>query len=107
MGRTGKLKRRIEIFSPTTTRDSLGGYVTTWTTVGTTWAKVEVDTGNRALEYLQAKNERPYTITIRQDIDVQPNYKIVYNGFDLIINSIDLDEDKYTYQIIRASQKIV
>ena len=107
MGRTGKLKRRIEIFSPELTRDSLGGSTTAWVSVATTWARVDVDTGNRALEYLQAKNERPYTITMRQDIEVLPKYKIVYNGADLIINSVELNEDKYTYQIIRASQKIV
>ena len=107
MGRTGKLKRRIEIFSPTLVRDATGGYTTTWTSQGVTWARVDVDTGNGALECLQAKNERSYTITMRQDLEVLPKYKIVYNGKDLVINSVELNEDKYTYQIIRASEKIV
>ena len=108
MSRPGKLKRRIQIQEATQVDSALGGTDTTWTTTRTTWAAVEVTTGTRALEYLQAKNERPYTVTLRQDVDINPNQnRILYGSRILIINSVEVDEDKYKYQIVNASEKIV
>lgn len=108
MSRPGKLKQRVEIFENQPVRDTLAGYNPNWVSVATTWARVEVETGTRALEYLQAYNGRPYTITLRQDIDINPNVtKVVYRGKDLIVNSVETNEDKFTYQIVRASEKIV
>ena len=108
MSRPGKLKHRIEVQENQPSKDTLGGYEPNWVSIATTWAKVDVETGTRALEYLQAYNGRPYTITMRQDIELNPNtMKVIYKGKDLIINSVETNEDKYTYQIVRASEKIV
>jgi len=108
MSRPGKLKQRIEIYESSLTRDNLGGYTNEWVSIATTWASVEVVTGTRALEFLQAYNGRPYTITMRQDIDINPNTtKIVYRGRDLIVSSVEPNEDKFTYQVVIATEKIV
>jgi head-tail adaptor len=107
MARIGKLKRRVEVFKPSLTLDTMGGSANVWESVGSTWAKVEEDTSNRGLEYLQARTDVPYNIEMRQDLEVKPNYKITFDGGDLIISSVRLNLDKYTYQVIRATQKIV
>ena len=110
MGRPGKMKRRIDIYQVSSTTDILGGQTASRSLIKTTWAKVEQVGGTRALEYLQTKNQRAFTITMRKDlnVDLNPNQIIIqFNNKDLIIESINENLDNFMYQDITATEKIV
>ena len=57
--------------------------------------------GNKALEYAQIVNGKPYVITTRADIEITETNKLVYNDIDLFIHSsIDENNDKKYNKII-------
>lgn len=61
----GSLNRRIEVLQFFEERDSLGGVVGLWQTVGRVWANIEPKTGSEYFQNQQINAESNVTITMR------------------------------------------
>lgn len=105
MSRSGNLKRRIEIKRPSTVTDELGGQEVSYTSIGFFWAEVRRLNGSRGLENQQTTHGRPFSITIRQDIDILENDTVEFNSQVLIVSSVERDFDKFKYQTLTANAK--
>lgn len=111
MGRPGQLKRRVEIKRPTVVTDILGGAEVTENSLGFFYAGINkgkgsfASKGSRNLENEQTAFERPYIVTMRQNIDILENDLILFESQVLVVQSIERDFDKYKYQIITAISK--
>lgn len=108
--RPGKLKERVQVWRSVLTQDAMGGSTDVPVLRQETYAQVQIDNGSRGLEYLQARNLRPYIITMRENVnlEINPNSDyLVWDGKRLTITSVDSDPDKLEYRVIRATRKIV
>jgi SPP1 family predicted phage head-tail adaptor len=63
--RSGDLRERITLQTRIRTTDALGGYATSWSTVGTFWARVVAGSGTTAQEGDQEVSPVRYRIYIR------------------------------------------
>lgn len=100
----GQLRKRIDIIEVVQGQpDSIGGYSTTQSVVATIWAEVIQNTGSETGYTQTVYNKSPYAITIRTDsYAITPNNLIGYNGLELNIESIQIDETK-RFTIIGAT----
>jgi len=99
----GRFRSRIKIIEVQRGQpDGLGGYYTTKETVATVWGNVELNDGSRALEGNRVTNHTPYEITLRAGTYVvTTNNLLEYDGIELTINSVRIDQDK-RWTIVQA-----
>lgn len=90
----GNLNKRIIIEKSTSTQNSYGEQVQTWTTLRDCWAKVEPVQGKEYYTAKQTASELDIRFIIRYTtIDITPKSKLRYNNQEYNINSIiNLDE---------------
>jgi SPP1 family predicted phage head-tail adaptor len=75
--RAGGLRHTVTIQTPTTTKDTYGGAVTTWATFATVWASIE---SMKSFDKAVTSATWPgadYTITIRYLAGVTGNMRVV------------------------------
>jgi SPP1 family predicted phage head-tail adaptor len=77
---TGKLNRRIQIQTQTTTQDAFGAPLPTWTTVYTCWANIAIQNSQLIYSTSEFVSKETHRITIRwtSSVIVSPNMRIVY-----------------------------
>jgi SPP1 family predicted phage head-tail adaptor len=86
--RAGTLRRQITIQSRSSTPDTFGQSVRTWSNLVTTWADIEPLSG-RELEVARAvQPEVTHQVTIRYRTGLTDVMRIVYQGRYFNINSI-------------------
>lgn len=79
--RIGDLKERVEIQQPSTTADGQGGRSTTWATLATVWAAVQMMSAREAIEAAAIGAQQAYQLVIRNRGDVTPAMRIVWTPF--------------------------
>jgi len=97
----GKLNKPIVIQSKTTTTDSYGGPVTSWTTFASTWAEVKPMRGRELIAAQAAHSEVTTRFYTRYVAGIVPSMRIVYGGnvFN-IFSVIDTNEAHRELQIM-------
>jgi len=78
--RSGRLRHRLSLQSPTHTNTSVGTIVTTWATVATIWGSIEPLRVGSTEFYDSALINAESTIKIvtRYTSDAKPNYRFVF-----------------------------
>ena len=78
--RSGRLRHRLSLQSPTHTNTSVGTIVTTWGTVATIWGSIEpLRVGSREFyDSALINSEVMGKIITRYTSDVEPNYRFVF-----------------------------
>jgi head-tail adaptor len=82
MGDVGKRRHRIRIEQRSTSKDTSGEQLTTWSLVGTRYAE-QLETPGRELWSGREKSARVPTIfelRYPKDFDVMPNMRVVFDG---------------------------
>lgn len=100
--RAGTLNRQIVIKRATSTVDSYGGQVQTWTTfMFDPWARVMPLSGNELFKAKQIHEALDTEFTIRYSTAVRPDHRIVYNGkqYD-IVSIIDVGDMRRELRIL-------
>lgn len=98
----GRLDRRIQLQSYTTTQDGYGQPVETWSTYATVWATVRDQSGREFLESAQIDGQTATMFTIRYRSDVAYQHRILYGSDYYDIRSIQYPEDRKRYVTIMA-----
>jgi len=77
---SGKLNRRIQIQSQTTTQDSFGQELQTWTTVYTTWASIDIQASQLLYSTAEFMSKVTHRITCRwtSSVVINSSMRIVY-----------------------------
>ena len=96
--RAGQLTRRLTLQSLSTTLDSYGISVPTWTNVTTVWADIQPLTGQERLSAAQLVSEVTHQLTVRYssllaDTRVVAGYRALYKGRIFNIHAA-LNEDE-------------
>ena len=78
MIRSGRLRHRVALQQPTTTRNSTGEPIVTWTTVATVWAEVLDLRGREYIASQEAHSEVGTKITIRYRSDLDLTWRAVF-----------------------------
>ena len=85
----GKLDRRIEILSPTFTRNKYGEETKTYATVYTLWAKVDWKSSNRKEESQEQTNRTDVVFYVRNlGVDLRTTYRVNFENETYIIHGI-------------------
>jgi SPP1 family predicted phage head-tail adaptor len=93
--RPGDLSHIITIQQPSTTRDAAGQPVSTWTTVLTTWARIEGTTSNAYKELVQdgaIAAQATDVFTIRwpgSSIDLKPGMHVLFGDSTYLVSAVD------------------
>jgi SPP1 family predicted phage head-tail adaptor len=88
--RSGDLRERITLQTRVRTPDVLGGYVSTWSTVGTFWARVVAGSGTKAQEGDQEISPVRYRVYIRYRTLTSPpaEMQILWRGRTFQVEAI-------------------
>jgi SPP1 family predicted phage head-tail adaptor len=84
----GDLNKRVELQIPTTSTNSMGETILTYTTRATVWAAVEPMSGRLLFEAQQANSQVQGRVRIRYRTDIKPTWRIKYGTRYLEILSI-------------------
>lgn len=86
-----RLRQRIRIQTPTSTRDAEGNQLVTYTDSQTVWAAVEAVTTSSQFTTVEEQWEITYRIVLRYGIAIQQTDRLVYRGRYLRITSPPVD----------------
>lgn len=76
----GKLRHRITLQEYTSSRDSFGAEVETWSDTATVWASIEPLSGREYFAAQQVNAEISTKITLRYRSSVKPTMRVLYEG---------------------------
>lgn len=89
----GQLRHRIELQEETKVSDGAGGWVDTWATYATVWAKIKPLSGTEGIFGMQLQDTITHDILIRYRPGVVPAHRVKYG--DRLFNirqAINLEE---------------
>ena len=104
--RAGQLNRKISIRKSTSTSDSYGGQVPTWSTfLNDAWARVRPLSMREMWQADQVSSTIDTEFLIRYTTGITPSMMVVYDGKEYNIHSIIDTGDRRTELSIRASRR--
>ncbi len=80
----GKLRHRIQIYSPVETRDANGGFVRSWNLDEIVWGSVEALSGKELIEGAQVNSQVTHKVTIRYRAGMTTTMRLISR--DIILN---------------------
>jgi SPP1 family predicted phage head-tail adaptor len=92
--RSGDLKHRIELQTPSKSQNSFGEWIETFATVATVWAAIIPLTGSKYLAAKQANSDVSGTVYIRYRSDIVPTMRLKYGNRILKIVSVIITKEK-------------
>lgn len=102
----GQLQYRVQLQSYSTTTDSYGKKLKTWTTYGTVWAQVESTGGAEGTVANQQQATQAFNITIRYRNDVRTNHRILYGGRTMYVDGPPVNVgEAFTWLLIRCVER--
>lgn len=102
----GQLQYRVQLQSYSTTTDSYGKKIKTWTTYATVWAQVEGTGSGEATVANQQHGTQGFNITIRYRDDVRTNHRIIYAGRSMYVDGPPVNVgEEFVWLLIRAIER--
>lgn len=95
----GKLRERVTIQSPATTRNAAGEYVPGWAPVVTVWAALADISGREYIASGATQNSAQTIITIRYRNGIQPNMRVLHGQIAYNIEAV-LGQDRVRLQLM-------
>ncbi len=84
----GRMDKRVDLQSATSSQDATGQPIRTWATYATVWAAVEPLKGRELMYARQAGYEAEVRVTIWYRSDLDPKHRVVVNGTAYEITSV-------------------
>lgn len=100
----GELNRRIEVLEQVERKDSYGGIVGEWITVGAVWAKIIPLKGTETLENKEVSVNQEFKITVRFYAGLSAKHRIKYLSNIYEITSIVDEETSHRWTTIYAKE---
>ncbi len=97
--RIGNLRHRIQIYSPTETRDANGGVIVAWTSLDNVWGSVEPLSGKEIQQGKQTTGIATNKITIRYRAGLHQTFRLIESDRIFGILSINVNADKSIMEI--------
>ncbi len=91
--RTGSRNVWITIYSPTKTRDAMGGQAETWAEIVTVKARKITSRSEESVRLQSTSGYAIHTFNIRYRSDITSKCKVVYNNKDMAIVGVPVDVD--------------
>jgi SPP1 family predicted phage head-tail adaptor len=76
----GHLTERVTLQSRSVVKDAYGQDTITWTDVATVWARVRALSAREFFSAAQVQQEQTLKVMIRQRADVQPTWRLLWQG---------------------------
>ena len=102
----GKLRNRIIIQQRSTTKNSFGETIDTWTTFTTLWAAIEPLRGREFFESKETQAEVTTKITIRNKSGITPQMRVSWNSKIFDIKSI-INIESRNKEVILMCQELI
>lgn len=103
----GELNRKVEFYKLNETRQSTGGYSTTWDLFVGVWAKITAKQGNEISKGDQLDATATSEFIIRYRSDLTESMKIKYRDVDYQIRSIINIDEQDEWLKIKAVRGVV
>ena len=102
----GKLNKRVTIKSSSTTQDSYGEQVETYTDVATVWASIEPLVGKEYYAAEQANSEVSIKVRIRYRTGINDKMIVFYGNRKLLIVSPPIDYHEQHNELILMCKEL-
>lgn len=86
--RAGRLRHRVIIKQPATTRDAVGAPTETLSTIATVWANVGIASGRERWANEHTVNNYDAVVTIRYRTDIAEDMRVIHDSRELDIKAI-------------------
>ena len=93
----GRLRHRIELHSPTASRDSYGAQTETYAKYATVWGRIEPLRGLELIHAQEVQLETTHKCTIRYNSSVDGKDRIIFGTRTFEITSIINPEERNKY----------
>ena len=104
----GDLRHRVQIYSPTETRDAHGGVTVTWTLVAVRFGNVVPLSGRELVNAQQVASDATHKVTLRYDptLGITTSYRLIEREKILnIVSAINPDNVGVEYDILCTQPK--
>ncbi len=95
---SGKLKRPIDLQSPSTTQDAFGQPSSTWTTVASTWASINTITSKEVFALgagFTSQVTHRITVRFNPEVTIEAGYRVIYRTRVFQVQAVsDPDEQR-------------
>lgn len=89
-----------------TTKDEIGGQVTTWTTFASPWAKAVVGKGTQRTFAGKIDNPAFTDFTIRYVSSLLPSMRVLWGSRTYDIKHVQNLEERNLYQVLRCEENV-
>lgn len=92
----GTLRHRVQLQQKSASQDAAGQPLTTWTTVLTTWARIEAITLREMFQANQLVSQISHTITMRYQstVPVAPGMQILFGTHTYTVQAVNNIEER-------------
>lgn len=90
----GRLRHRLTLRQPSTSRNEVGEEIITWSTLATVWGRLEALRGEEQLAAKQLTAEIVARATLRYRADVTTEMRVQYDGQEYDIDAVVADPRK-------------
>lgn len=104
--RAGQLRHRIELQEETKAPDGSGGWIDTWATYATVWAKIIPLSGSEGIFGMQLQDTITHDIMIRYRPGVAPVHRVKYGERVFNIRQAINIEERSRWIDIRAEEGV-
>ena len=104
--RSGRLRHRLVLQSPSDTRDSYGASVPGWSTETTVWGAIEPLSGKEYFSQQAVQAEAQVRIVIRYNSSIQETWRITNGGMYYAIVSIINNDTRDRMQTIMCREGV-
>lgn len=91
----GRLRKRITLQQPSRVSDGMGGFTTSWSTVGTFWGKLTPVSASESARADTLHGVSTHTLTFRSDAaaTMTSDMRVVHSSIPYKINGIPMVDD--------------
>lgn len=107
--RAGELDQRITFQERVSVSDGIGGSVDTWQNIAElseVWAHARSKSGREMTEFDRINAERGYLFVLRNRQDIDPSYRILWDGEPFNIKTIKKPKTRALYLEIEAESGV-
>lgn len=100
-----QMRDKVTFQRPVYTSDGAGGSALSWQEVAQLFAHIDGSSVTESVREAQMQARRSYNITIRRNIAIKPDMRVIYNGLELHITSVLHDADR-KHTNIKATEEV-
>lgn len=102
----GPMRNRLAIQSRTTTKDSYGAAVESWSTAATVWGRIEPLSGRELWQAQQVRPDVSHKVTLRAYAGLTPRHRLLFGSRVFEISSVLNIDERGRFMVCVCIEKV-